>query len=609
MCLRTLTGVVVAGLLLGCGANGHPNASSAVSDSSHSERRKTFHALSTVSHPPGKLPQQDVHRSGIMPRFREIAESAGIRFTFFNDEVPGRFFLPEVMGGGIGWIDFDQDDLIDLYLVNGSRLSHGQSSEKEPINRLFHNSGRGSFDEVTSFSRAGQNGFGQGCAVGDFDADGFSDLYITNYGANTLLHNNGDGTFSDVTTQAGVSGLFADSSTASWSTSTLWFDAEGDGDLDLYVANYLDVRLANNKTCTYHGKPGYCGPGKYHALADYVYLNRGDGSFVESAADLGFFTPEGKGLAVVACDFDNDLRPEVYVANDMTANFLFTQTVAATGPVSKSHLYHNVANSAGCAVSRSGMNEASMGIACADFDGDGRPDVYLTHYYQMKNTLYHNLGHLLFDDDSLRAGAAATSYESLGFGTSALDYDRDGVVDLFIANGHVLGPHQQPNRMLPQLLHNDGTGRFEDVSSRAGPYFQKRWIGRGVATADFDNDGDMDVAVSHLKRPFALLRNDTNTGRHFVGVLLKTPGRIPPVGGRVTVRSDKRRWTMPIIAGGSYLSSSDSRLVFGLPDASTSVSIEVLWPSGRIDRFEHLDVDGYWMILEGRQPQRAPGTS
>ena len=358
--------------------------------------------------------------------------------------------------------------------------------------------------------------------------------------------------------------------------------------------------------CVYGDRKGYCGPGRYDGVPDLVYLNQRDGTFRDAAAELGFNKSAGKGLAVVASDFNDDRKPEIYVANDMTANFLYTRcSDRVTEPAAV--CYEDVAGQSGCAVSGDGMNQASMGISCADFDGDGKIDIYLTDYYQMKNTLYHNLGEMLFEDDSLRTGVATSSLSYLGFGTWPLDYDSDGDADLFVANGHVLGSAIEPNAMTPQLLQNDGKGIFTDVSIRGGEYFQDRWLGRGVAAADFDDDGDTDLTVTHLDRPVALLMNQTKKkNERFIGLSLQGINRIPPICARVTVKASQGRQTQVFSAGGSYLSTSDSRLLFPLSDAAETAEVEIHWPSGRIDQFGPMPTNRYWTVIEGRGPVVLP---
>jgi hypothetical protein len=528
----------------------------------------------------------------IRPAFSDVARQLGVDFTFYNDEVEGRYYLPEVMGGGAAWLDYDLDGWLDLYLVNGATLQSTDPPQPQHVDRLFRN-GRGvRFDDVTLPALEQRGGFGQGCCVGDFDADGFPDIYVSNYGPNLLLKNNGDGTFQDITDLAAVGDPL-------WGSSVAWMDLNDDGLLDLFVTNYLDLTLANLKICQYDGKPGYCGPGDYEAAPDRAYLNNGDGTFTEAAQRLGLTAPNGKGLAIAIADFDGDAKPEIYVANDMEENFLYRRVGSGS-----ELRYENVARAAGCAVSGDGDNEASMGVSCADFDGDGLVDVFLTHYYAHKNTLYHNLGGLLFEDDSRSTRIAATSFESLGFGTVAFDYDQDGARDLFVANGHVLGALHKPNEMHPQLLHNDGRGRFEDVSRIAGAYFEDLWLGRGAAGADYDNDGDVDLVVTHLHRPVALLRNETQTPHHFIGLDLRTPNRQPPLGGRVVVTAGERRMVVPIVGGGSYLCSSDARLVVGLAEWDRAVNVEVFWPSGAVELFRDLPTGQYWRITEGGRPER-----
>ena len=531
--------------------------------------------------------------------FQNVADEAGIDFRFFADIVPGRYFLPEIMGGGVGWIDFDVDGRLDLYVANGRPLvvTPEDAARAATIprqgNRLYRQTSDAHFTELAGHAAADVEAYSQGITVGDYDADGFKDVYVSSYGNDVLLSNNGDGTFTDVTITAGTTDPL-------WSTSGVWCDFSGDGLLDLYVVNYMKVTPETQKICQQEGKPKYCGPGDYEGVPDSVYVNRGDGTFATATDDLGFSLSEGRsGLGVLAADFDEDLAAEVYVANDMEPNLLFTKASP-----SEPRRYKEVAADSGCAVGGDGMNEASMGLACGDLDGDGRPDLYLTHYYHTKNTLYRNLGGLLFDDQSRRSGIAAATHERTGFGTIAADFDRDGDLDLFAANGHVLGPENPPFEMKPGLLQNND-GRYFDRSSLAGSYFETTMLGRGAASADFDNDGDIDLAVSHIDQPLALLANVSKPGGSFIGFDLRSTDRLPPVGGRVRVEAGGRTWVVPVTAGGSYLSSNDRRLFVGLGSADDPVRVEVFWPSGNVSRYDGLDANGYWRIYEsGRKPEK-----
>lgn len=536
----------------------------------------------------------------VVPVFVDVASELGVVFQYYNDARPGRFFLPEVMGGGVGWLDYDNDGHLDLMAMNGCLWPERSESPETMVCRLFRNRAGGGFTDVSFPARAACLSFGMGCAMADYNADGFADIYLTNYGPNILLCNLGDGTFCDVTQASGTGD-------SGWSTGAAWFDADRDGDEDLYVVNYLDVTLENSRVCKYQGVAGYCGPGSFEAVPDRLFVNAGDGRFEESAAALGLVGADGKGMGIAVLDLDDDLLPEVFVANDMAANYLFTTGSRDRPAGDPSPLrYFDVAITAGCALSGAGQVEAGMGIGCADFDGDGHVDLFLTHYFSQKNTLYRNLGGLHFHDDSFGSRVAAISKMFLGFGTVPLDYDRDGASDLFVANGHVLGPNMSPNEMQPQLLRNDGRGRFDDISSLAGSYFADARLGRGVAQADFDNDGDSDLAVNSLDRPLNLLRNETVTGRHHLGIQLLTPNRVAPVGGRVAVTIGGKSLVQPVVSGGSYLAASDTRLVFALGAAETADQVQIFWPSGRVDRFDELPGDRYWIVMEGQSPCLLP---
>ena len=529
------------------------------------------------------------------PRFVDVARESGIDFTYFNDAAAGNWLIVEVMGGGAAWLDVDLDGWLDLYLTEGCRLEKSAVGDGEHRDRLYRGRGTAGFRDVSAVAGIGDDHSGQGVAVGDYDADGFPDLYLANFGPAVLLHNNGDGTFSDVTAAAGIE-------FAKWGTSAAFADLDHDGQLDIYACTFLDNRLGNNKACDYPQGRGYCGPGSYVGEQDQVWVGRGDGTFVERSADLGFTETNGrgKGLAVSVVDLDDDLVPEVYVGNDMTPNYLYTRRAPQGTPAR----YEELATSAGCAVSDDGENEASMGIVTEDFDGDGRPDLFLAHFYQAKNTLYQNLGQLLFADVSRKTRIAATSLHNLGFGTVGLDWDRDGRMEMFVATGHVLGPSVQPYQMQPQLLWQAANGTFVDVSDDVGgAYFGGKWLGRAAAGADYDNDGDLDLAVSHNISPVALLRDDTAAPGRFLGLDLRTPSRIPPIGGRVEVHCDGRKTIRPIASGGSYLSSPDPRILVTLPPGSSPADVTIHWPSGRIDRLS-LEGDGYYRVLEGESPER-----
>jgi len=541
-----------------------------------------------------KQPPLDV---GSFPQFTEIAVQCGIEFSFHTDAIPERYFLPEIMGGGAAWFDFDRDGWLDLFLVNGDELTSGTLGPKRHTDVLFHNRGGQRFEEVSRAASASTIGYGQGCAVGDFDGDGFEDLYVTGYRTSTLLRNLGDGTFADATPESGTRNEL-------WGASVVWLDINDDRNLDLYVVNYLDVTFANHQVCRFNGVAGYCGPGHYEAVNDRLFLNLGDGRFRDVSEDVGIAIPNGKGLGITVLDFDLDGRNEIYVANDMTPNFLF-QRLASPDQAGHSDTtglprFRDVAPIAGCAISDMGQNEASMGVTCADFDNNGFHDIFVTNFYAQKNTLYRNLGGLQFEDDSRRSRIVAMSHDRLGFGTVAFDYDRDGYSDLFIANGHVLGPAHKPFEMLPQILHNDGQARFDDVGSRAGHYFGQLCVGRGAAGADYDNDGDLDLLVTHLDRPVALLSNETGTRNHFLGIELHRADRLPPQGTQVIVEAGPRRISSMSVGGGSYLCASDPRLLIGLGDWSDPVTVEIRWQSGEVVRHEGVAVDRYWLAIEGR---------
>lgn len=529
----------------------------------------------------------------VPPRFVDVAGESGIDFAPFNDVAAGHWMIVEIMGSGAGWIDFDLDGWLDLYLTDGCDLTRTRVGDATHRDRLFRGRGAAGFRDVSPAAGILDDRFGQGIAVGDYDVDGFPDIYLSNFQSAALLRNNGDGTFTDTSAAAGIA-------SEGWGSSALFADIDRDGVPDIYACQYLDDELGAHEPCVYPLGRGYCGPAARYGMQDVVWLGRGDGTFVESARALGLVeeSGNGKGLTVAAVDLDEDLVPEIYVGNDAQPNALWR---LAPGP---KPAYLDVAPLAGCAVSGDGRAEATMGLAAEDFDGDGRVDLYLTHFAMAKNTLYRNLGGLTFEDASAATGIAAATFDPLAFGTVAMDWDRDGRMDLFNATGHVHGLPDSPGTMPPQLLRQREDGRFVDVSAAVGAgYFAGAWLGRAAAAADFDEDGDLDLAVSHVGAPVALLRDDTAPPGRFLGLDLRTPARLPPIGGRVEVACGGRTVVRPVTAGGSYLSAHDPRLLVALPAGDDPAEVTVHWPGGATAH-HRLAADAYWRLTEGREPVR-----
>lgn len=614
-----LTLPVLALILLascvGCGSN--KSGGSASRSPSSSEDGETAQALtgSGSNKPiPDLIPDiseldASTAENAIAAQFVDVADQLGMRFTYDNDPLRNRYRMPEIMGGGVAWLDFDLDGQFEPVFANGADLdqaaesiasgsAHGpdfhesRNTESRRTNQLFQQRGANTFSNVTQFAHCADEGFGHGCAVADFDRDGFPDLFFTNYGEDALYLNLGDGTFEKVACPD-----FG--KRPAWSTSAAWVDVNRDGNVDLVVINYIEWNLSNHLICRYANVPGYCGPGRFPATSDVVYLNQGDGRFTASGEELGF-VESGKGLVVAAVDVNEDLVPEIYIGNDLTANFLYVLDQSRN----EIH-YDDRASSAGVDLSGDGAAEASMGIACWDFDRDESVDIYLTHYFKQKNTLYRNLSAhreldaISFEDDSFRSRAAATSLLSLGFGVSVIDYDLNGDGDIFVTNGNVLGRLHPHHEMRPQLLRNRGNAVFDDVSSTSGDYFERTFVGRGLAGCDFDNDGDLDIAISHLEKPSALLRNETQHSNHFIGLVLIDANRRSLVGSRVVVETETGKQTIPVVAGGSYLSNADPRLLAGLA-LDQKARVTVYWSDGQVDVWEDLDTDRYWTFMQCR---------
>ena len=526
-------------------------------------------------------------------RFTDVASASGIAFTHDNAASAEKYLI-ETMGAGCGWIDYDQNGLLDLYLVNGAATR--LYTPKRPLrSALYKNNGDGTFTDVTERAGVGAEGlFGMGVAVGDYDNDGFPDIFVLGYGRCILYHKNGDGTFSDVTSKAGVGNV------GKWASSAAWFDYDNDGKLDLVIANYVDWSPQNNFYCGSKG-PGlrsYCHPDVYHGEAPTLYHNNGDGTFTDVSNRSGLGQRPGNGLGVVTFDYDNDGWQDIFIANDSMPNFLFHNNRDGT--------FREVAYSAGVAVGIDGQFEAGMGTDAADTTGSGRLDLVVAHLDQQLARLYRNLGEGVFEDATYGSKISYATFHLSGFGTRFLDYDNDGRRDLFIANGHVLDNiqlyHAETRYAEPKLMfHNAGSGVFENVSDQLGADFLLPRVSRGAAIGDFDNDGDLDILVNNNGQPPQLLRNDGGNSNHWVQLfLIGTRSNRDAIGARVKLNAgdlvlyDERK------GGMSYQSAQDPRLHFGLGQRGKIDALEITWPSGELTKLTNLKADQFLAIEEGR---------
>lgn len=515
--------------------------------------------------------------------FRESAVRLGLSFRHANGAT-GRYHLPEIMGAGGALFDYDMDGDLDVLLLQGGVLdARGPSSAGPSHHRLFRNDlspspGAAStlhFTDVSARAGFAAGDYGMGAAVGDYDNDGDPDVYITNYGPNRLYRNNADGTFTDVTRTAGT-GL----DDPRWSTSASFSDYDADGDLDLFVANYVDFTVAGAKAC--HDPTGvrdYCGPRQFRPVPDRLFRNNDNGTFADVSESAGITKADGPGLGVVGADFTGDGRTDFYVANDGMANQLWVNRGDGT--------FADGALIAGAALNADGRPEGSMGLAVGDPDNDGDLDIFVTNITRETHAFYRNLGRGRFEDARVAAGLGAPTAPYTGFGTDWFDYDNDGWLDLFVANGAVtiieaLRGEPFPFRQKNQLLRNVGGGRFRDVTGEAGPAFEPLAVGRGAAFGDVDNDGDIDVIVTSNGGPVRLLLNETGSRHHWLQVRLEgvTDNR-QGLGARVGLRrADGTTVWRRARTDGSYLSASDPRVHFGLGSAADVRAVIVEWPRG-----------------------------
>ena len=580
--------------------------------------------------------------------FTDQAQAAGLAFTHFNGR-SGHFYYPEIMAPGVALLDYDNDGNLDVYVTQGQPLGSDpamieEAKKRGPLkDRLFRSDGHLHFTDVTEQSGINLQTYGMGVAVGDFNNDGFVDIYRTSLNGAVLLRNNGDGTFADVTKETGVG------NPDGWGVSAVFFDYDRDGWLDLFVGNYLRYSLAGDVQCqAVTGRRDYCPPNSYRAQPSRLYHNRGPSALRQAqgrpesgrrAAGSGHAQFEdvtakafvggayGPALGVSTADFNNDGWIDLYVANDSQPNQLWINQHNGT--------FKDTAFLAGAAVSGTGEAEASMGIDAGDIDNDGDEDLIVTNWLDQMNVLYVNDGRGNFEDRRGPAGLGAPSLAKTGFGVGWFDFDRDGWLDLFVANGGVATIEKLarandpfPLKMTPQLYRNTGSGRFEDVSSRAGAVFNIADVGRGVAFGDIDNDGDTDIVVANDNGPLRLLLNDPPSQNHWAGFRLVSrggrlrPAERPPEGGRYgspggggrqpadrvrdqtgarvqIIREGQPSLWRRARADGSYASSSDPRVLVGLGASTAPLQLRVMWPSGKTESFFTMPVDHYTTIMEG----------
>ena len=536
-------------------------------------------------------PRTQAATASPLPLF-ELVPSATSRISWkhSNGRSP-QYYLPETTGAGCAFLDFDNDGWLDIYLVNSGRCDF--YDPQPPLrNALYHNNRDGSFADVTEKAGVPGGGYGMGVAVGDYDADGYPDMYVTQYGRSILYHNNGDGTFSDVTDKAGVAA-------PGWASSALWFDYDNDGRLDLFVCRFVDFDKSKNKFCgnEYTGDRYYCIPRVYPPAASWLFHNNGDGTFSDVSKETGIAASLGKAWGVVATDVNNDGWMDLFVANDTVANFLF---------VNQKGKFRETGLDAGVAYSQDGRARSGMGVDAADYDQDGWEDLFVANVDQEMYSIYRNGHDLTFDDMAGSFGIGAITRLMSGWGVKFFDYDNDGNPDLFLASGHPddkieLHSTQVKYREPLLLFHNEGKD-LRNVSSSAGPAFAQSYAARGMAVGDFNNDGALDVLVAVNDGQPLLLKNAAATGNHWLGVRLAGKKCNPDaIGARITWLAGDLKRSRLKTGGGSYLSSHDPREVLGIGPRNRIDRLEIRWPqpSSRVDVFTNLPLDRYITIVEG----------
>jgi len=554
----------------------------------------TTSAESDGSQPGSQLGSQPGTQSGAHPgpiQFTNVTAAAGIKFVNYRGN-EGIAINREIFGPGVCVADFDGDGLQDIYFVNGRDLYHHGINVR---NALYHNNGDGTFTDVTDKAGVPGTGYGMGCIWGDYNNSGFPSLFVTQYGRNVLYRNNGDGTFTDVTDKAKVAGT---ESGTLFHSGAAFFDYDRDGLLDLYVAGYVNLE-AGPRYCALGAVQSSCAPSAYKGSANILYHNNGDGTFSNVTVASGVYKPDGKGLAVGVGDYDNDGWPDLFGANDGVPSFLF-------------HNDHNgkfteVGITSGMATTARGNIMAAMCISLGDYDNDGWLDLYISDFQKASDHIWHNDHQGDFWDVSSEVGIEYSTRDELSFGGGFFDYDNDGWLDLFIANGHVypeieaIDP-QTHFKQINTLFHNEGNGKFVETTKQAGDGFKTPYAGRGVAFADFDNDGFVDIVVGNNGDPPLLLHNSGGNGNHFVNFrLVGTKSNRDAMGARIHIVAGGLSQIREIAGGGSYLSQSDLRANFGLAKATHVETVEISWPSGLKQVFHDVEADKFYLVVEGKE--------
>ena len=567
--------------------------------------------LGTAARQAGSSPAKE-QSTDLGVSFLNVARESGLNAkTIFGGEHKNKYLL-ETTGCGVAFYDYDNDGWLDIFLVNGTRLE-GFPAGSEPTSHLFRNNRDGTFTDVSLKAGVAHSGWGQGCCVGDYDNDGWDDLFVTYFGKNVLYHNNGDGTFTDVSHKAGVAG-----NGKRWNTGCAFVDYDRDGKLDLFVANYIDMDLGTapvpeSGPCLYKSVMVACGPPGLQGGKNILYHNNGDGTFTDVSEAAGILGANGTyGLGVLTADFDNDGWPDIYVADDSTASVLYQNK--------KNGKFQDIAIEAGCALSPDGKPQAGMGVSAADYDMDGNFDIVKTNFAGDTPSLYHNQGGANFEDTTYTAGLGAHT-QFLGWGCGFFDMDNDGWPDILICNGHVYPEVEQlkteagyaQRKLVYQNLRN---GHFADVSFQAGPGISEPSASRGAAFGDFDNDGDIDIVVNCVNDYPQLLRCDSKLANNWIKVrTIGTKSNRSGIGARLTCVTQAPGETKPhrqideVRSGGGYFSQNDLRVHFGLGKAQKVDLLEIRWPSGQIDTLKDLKANRMIYVKEGGEIVRSMESS